>query len=151
MRSGLTYGDNLDCVGPLLNGGTDANRSNGVTDQTAIRDPVTSKDPNRRELIEVLLDHGATPNASTKLGVQRYAFWRDGRTSGEIPLHERLAIRVDQSIAGLSPQTLTQRFAMTTVSRLLAGPIDSYVERQIIDPLKVDANGNRLASPRYAL
>jgi uncharacterized protein len=145
VLSGLTYGDNLECVRHLLVAGANPNRACEATGETPLHGAVTDKVLDRTALVRLLLDYGADPNVRTKPGIRSYAFWRDARTRGETPLHRAAAYS--------SPEVIEMLLAAggDTTARDVNG--DSPLgwaswhlrNRVIIDMLNVDSNGGKLA------
>lgn len=83
----------------LLESGADAGRKLPVTGETPLH-AATSKAnrPAYALVVEVLLAHGADPNAATVAGVETGDFMRDVRTKGETPLHRAAAYGTAESI-----------------------------------------------------
>lgn len=145
VLSGMTYGDNLECVRVLLAGGANPNRACEATGETALHGAVTNKELDRGPIVRLLLDYGADPNVRTKPGVVSYAFWRDARTRGETPLHRAAAYTSFEVI-----QMLLAAGADTTLRDVHGDSPLGWAswhlrDRKIIDLLNVDANGRKLA------
>ncbi|MCX6591161.1 MAG: ankyrin repeat domain-containing protein [Acidobacteria bacterium] len=108
-----TLGANLDLNGAcyhghwrlaqfLLEQGADANVPLSDTGETPLHAALCKTQPvvyNR--VVEVLLAHGANPNAATIPGVETGGFMRDCRTKGETPLHRAAAFGDEETIQRL--------------------------------------------------
>ena len=145
VLSGLTYGDHPDCLRLLLEAGADPNRADGKSGETALHGAVTSRDPDREEIVGLLLGHGASPDARTRPGVRSYSFWRDARTRGETPLHRAAAYSSEAVI-----RMLLEAGADTTIRDVNGDSPLSWAswhlrDRPIIDLLNDDGSGNRIA------
>jgi ankyrin repeat protein len=103
-------GDNLDLNGAafhghprlcefLLENGADANHALPDTGETPLHSALCKANrPVYERVVEVLLAHGANPNAVTRPGVATDSFMRDCRTKGETPLHRAAAFASEQCI-----------------------------------------------------
>jgi len=110
VLAGLAYVNQLECVRILLRHGTDPNRGRDVSGETPLHHALAKNHADRGPLVELLLDHGADPNAKTIPGIVSYNFWRDARTRGETPLHRAAAYAPIETIvlllsAGADPTT----------------------------------------------
>jgi ankyrin repeat protein len=54
--------------------------------------------PGYDHVVEILLAHGADPNAATRPSVETGAFMRDCRTKGETPLHRAAAFGTERAV-----------------------------------------------------
>jgi uncharacterized protein len=94
----------------LLEHGADVANRLADTGETALHAALCCDDRERYDaVVDVLLMHGADPNASTLPGVETGAFMRDCRTRGETPLHRAAAFGSAATIqmllaAGASPE-----------------------------------------------
>ena len=79
---------NLECVRLMLEAGADVNRASDHNGETALH---AAAGDNCVAVVQLLLEHGADPNARTKPGMKTYALWRDARVRGETPLHRAAA------------------------------------------------------------
>ena len=76
----------------LLEQGADVNEASPETGETPLHSALSKSDTVVYDLVvQVLLAHGANPNAATIPGVETGAFMRDCRTKGETPLHRAAA------------------------------------------------------------
>jgi ankyrin repeat protein len=110
IRFLLSQGEILESMGPNFDLGTAAYHGHWrlclfLLEQGAnasLADPETGETPLHNALakterlvydrvVQVLLAHGADPNAATRPGVETGAFMRDCRTKGETPLHRAAA------------------------------------------------------------
>lgn len=103
-------GENLDLNGAafhgharlcefLLENGADANHALPDTGETPLHSALCKANrPVFEQVVEVLLAHGANPNAVTRPGVATDAFMRDCRTKGETPLHRAAAFGSEKCI-----------------------------------------------------
>ena len=78
----------LECVRLMLEAGADPNRASEHNGETALHFAASG---DRIEIVKLLLDGRAAPNARTVPGMKTYAFWRDARVRGETPLHRAAA------------------------------------------------------------
>jgi uncharacterized protein len=100
VLAGMCYVNQLDCAKVLLEkGAADANRGREESGETPLHHAVLGDEPGRGELVKLLIDHGADPNARTISGVATLNFWRDVRTRGETPLHRAAAYASAETIA----------------------------------------------------
>jgi uncharacterized protein len=105
-----TLGDNLDLNGAafhghwrlcqfLLENGAKAGRPLPGTGETPLHAALTKADrPSTPLVVQVLLAHGADPNAATKPSAATDAFMRDCRTKGETPLHRAAAFGTEETL-----------------------------------------------------
>jgi len=110
IRFLLANGERLESLGPnldlgtaafhghwrlcvfLLEQGADAKHADPETGETPIHNAIAKTDRLVYDrVVQILLAHGADPNAATKPGVETGAFMRDCRTKGETPLHRAAA------------------------------------------------------------
>ncbi len=83
----------------LIERGADVNLPIDETGETALHAATCKANrPAYTLVIEVLLAHGAQPDAITKPGVGTGAFMRDARTKGETPLHRAAAFGTEEAI-----------------------------------------------------
>jgi ankyrin repeat protein len=76
----------------LLEQGANANVTDPDTGETPLHNAVSKAERLTFDrVVQVLLVHGANPNAATIPGVETGAFMRDCRTKGETPLHRAAA------------------------------------------------------------
>jgi len=76
----------------LISQGADVNWREPATQETPLHAAVSKTGrPYYGRIVQLLLDRGADPNASTISGVETGAFMRDVRTKGETPLHRAAA------------------------------------------------------------
>lgn len=76
----------------LLEYGANANAKIDKTNETPLHNALAKAGrPYYRYVVQLLLEHGADPNARTISGEETGAFMRDVRTSGETPLHRAAA------------------------------------------------------------
>lgn len=86
----------------LLEHGAAVDRPLAPTGETALHAALTKANRPAYGLVaEVLLAHGADPNAATIPGVETGAFMRDARTRGETPLHRAAAFAPEDVIERL--------------------------------------------------
>lgn len=117
IRFLLTQGASLDSLGPnlslstacfhghwrlvkfLLEQGADPSQPDPENGETPLHSALSKSDRLVYDLVlEVLLAHGANPNAATKYGVETEAFMRDCRTKAETPLHRAAAFGDEDTI-----------------------------------------------------
>jgi len=110
IRFLLSQGETLDSIGPnfdlgtaayhghwrlclfLLEQGASANVADLKTGETPLHNATAKTDRLTYDrVVQILLAHGADPNAATIPGVETGAFMRDCRTKGETPLHRAAA------------------------------------------------------------
>lgn len=84
----LGVSGHTECLRLLVEAGADVNRASDHNGETALHGVAGGCDT---EAVQLLLDHGANPNARTKPGMKTYALWRDARVRGETPLHRAAA------------------------------------------------------------
>lgn len=83
----------------LLERGADVNHALPDTGETALHAALCkSGRAEFDEIIALLLEAGADPNAATKPGIETGAFMRDVRTKGETPLHRAAAFGSERAI-----------------------------------------------------
>ena len=76
----------------LLEQGADANHTLADTGETALHSTLcTPNRPASNLIVQLLLSHGADPNARTLSDVETGGFMRDARTREEMPLHRAAA------------------------------------------------------------
>jgi uncharacterized protein len=115
-----TLGPNLDLNGAAFHGhwqlcqflienGADPKRPLEGSGETALHAALSRANPVAVDnVVAVLLDAGADPNAATIAGIETGSFMRDSRTRGETPLHRAAAFGSEAAIrmlldAGASP------------------------------------------------
>jgi ankyrin repeat protein len=110
IRFLLSHGETLESLGPnldlgtvayhghwrlclfLLEQGASANVADLKTGETPLHNATAKTDRLTYDrVVQILLAHGADPNAATIPGVETGAFMRDCRTKGETPLHRAAA------------------------------------------------------------
>jgi palmitoyltransferase len=102
VLAGICYVGEIQCAKVLLEqGAADPNRGRLESGETPLHHAVLGDEPGRSELVNLLLFHGADPNARTIPGVESANFWRDARTRGETPLHRAAAFASEEIIAFL--------------------------------------------------
>ncbi|QDV46831.1 Ankyrin repeat protein [Stieleria neptunia] len=79
---------NFQCLRLMVEAGANVNRASEHNGETALHWVV---DGSEIRSVQLLLDHGANPNAQTKPGMKTYGLWRDARVRGETPLHRAAA------------------------------------------------------------
>jgi len=84
----LGVSSNYECMKLMIEAGADVNRASDHNGETALHGVAGGSDA---APVELLLDHGANPNARTKPGMKTYCLWRDARVRGETPLHRAAA------------------------------------------------------------
>jgi uncharacterized protein len=83
----------------LLESGAPVNRALPETGETALHNGLcTPNRPAYHLVVEVLLAHGADPNAATQPAAATGAFMRDARTKAETPLHRAAAFGAIETI-----------------------------------------------------
>ncbi|MCB9892472.1 MAG: ankyrin repeat domain-containing protein [Planctomycetes bacterium] len=86
----------------LIARGANPNACHPDSRETALHSALTKAGrPAYGRVVDVLLTHGADPNARTAPGVETGAFMRDVRTNGETPLHRAAAFADEPVIAKL--------------------------------------------------
>lgn len=94
VLAGLSYVNEVECVKLLLVHGADPNRGRVESLETPLHHAFVGAGDtdrsDRRELIQLLIDHGADVNAKTKPGIGSFNL-RAIRTRGETPLHRAAA------------------------------------------------------------
>ena len=105
-----TLGDNYDLNGAAFHGhwrlceflieqGAEVNKPLPDTGETALHAALCTTNRVAHDLVvQVLLAHGANPNAVTRPGVETGSFMRDCRTKGETPLHRAAAFGNERTI-----------------------------------------------------
>jgi ankyrin repeat protein len=105
-----SLGDNFDLNGACFHGhwrlcqfliekGADVNHALSGTEETPLHAALCKPNmPVFDLVVEVLLAHGANPNAVTKDSAETGAFMRDCRTKGETPLHRAAAFGSEKAI-----------------------------------------------------
>lgn len=92
--AGLSYVNQVECVKLLLRHGADPNRGRDESLETPLHHALAragdTDRTDRRELIQLLIDHGADVNAKTKPGIGSFNLWAI-RTRRETPLHRAAA------------------------------------------------------------
>ena len=78
----------FDCLRLMIEAGANVNRASEHNGVTALH---VVSGGNDTHAVQLLLDHGANPNARTKPGMKTYELWRDARVRGETPLHRAAA------------------------------------------------------------
>jgi cytohesin len=100
VLAGLCYVNELESARLLLEqGAADPHRGRDESGETPLHHAVVGDEPGRFELVKLLLEKGADPNARTIPGVASFNFWRDVRTRGETPLHRAAAYASQETIA----------------------------------------------------
>lgn len=102
VLAGLAYANQLDCVRLLLRAGARVNEGREESGETPLHHALVSRLPDRTPLVELLLEHGADPNARTKPGISSFNYGGDLRTRGETPLHRAAAYSPAETIALLT-------------------------------------------------
>ena len=83
----------------LLESGADANAPDPQNGETPLHSALCTSDRVAHDpVLQVLLSHGANPNAATKNGAETGGFMRDSRTKGETPLHRAAAFGNEDTI-----------------------------------------------------
>lgn len=83
----------------LLENGAAVDRADATTGETALHGALCKRDSHAHALVvQVLLAHGADPNATTRPGAETGGFMRDVRTRGETPLHRAAAFADEATI-----------------------------------------------------
>lgn len=86
----------------LLDQGADVNHPQADTRETPLHAALCKANrPAHGLVVEVLLAHGADPNATTTPGATTGSFMRDCRTKAETPLHRAAAFATEQTIQRL--------------------------------------------------
>ena len=108
-----SLGENLDLNGAAFHGhwqlvqflvenGADVNRALPETGETPLHAALSKANrPQGEFVVEILLAHGANPNAVTLASAETGAFMRDSRTKAETPLHRAAAFGTEKSIQRL--------------------------------------------------
>jgi ankyrin repeat protein len=100
VLAGICFVNQFECARVLLEkGAADPNRGRLESGETPLHHAVIGDQPAREQLVKLLLDHGADPNARTIPGIPTVNFWRDARTRGETPLHRAAAFASEETIA----------------------------------------------------
>ncbi len=109
-ESPATLGKNLDLNGAafhghwrlcqfLLENGAKADQPLSDTGETPLHAALSKADrPATALIVQILLAHGADPNAATNPSVPTDAFMRDCRTKGETPLHRAAAFGNEETL-----------------------------------------------------
>jgi len=83
----------------LLESGADVNHPDPDTGETPLHAALCKANrPVYDHVVELLLAHGASPNAATSPSVETDGFMRDCRTKGETPLHRAAAFGSEKSV-----------------------------------------------------
>ena len=83
----------------LLENGADANHAMPDTAETPLHAALCRANrPIYEQVVAVLLDYGANPNATTRAGTETGAFMRDCRCRGETPLHRAAAFGTETTV-----------------------------------------------------
>lgn len=105
-----SLGENLDLNGAAFHGhwqlcqfliekGADVNRALPDTGETPLHAALCKANrPVYDYVVQILLAHGANPNAVTRPLVETGGFMRDCRTKGETPLHRAAAFGTERAI-----------------------------------------------------
>ena len=115
LEKGASLGDlgqNFDLNGAAFHGhwqlcqflieqGADVNFALKDSGETALHNCIKPNKPVSNLLIDLLLHHGADPNARTIPGAETGSFMRDARTKGETPLHRAAAFGNEKAIRQL--------------------------------------------------
>jgi ankyrin repeat protein len=102
VLAGICYVNEVECSRILLEQGrADPNRGRVESGEAPLHHAVLGDEPGRSDLVRLLLEHGADPNARTIPGIESVNFWRDARTRGETPLHRAAAFASEETIAML--------------------------------------------------
>ena len=128
IRKLLAHGEKLDSLGPnldlngaafhghwplcqyLIEQGADPNHAQAATGETPLHAALSRAGrPNLDQVVRLLLDVGADPNAVTVAGAETDSFMRDVRTKGETPLHRAAAFGSEAAVrmlldAGARPE-----------------------------------------------
>ena len=131
-------GFNTACVRLMLDAGANVNIASDHNGETALHHAASGDD---LELISLLLESGANPNATTKPGMLTYALWRDARVRGETPLHRAAAWSSPEAI-----QLLLENGADPTIRDFNHDTPLSWAswhqrDKSIIDQLSYDGSG----------
>jgi uncharacterized protein len=98
VLAGLSYVNEVECVRVLLRHGANPNRGRDESGETPLHHALAKWESDRRQLVELLLDHGADPNARTTPEVISFNYWREAKTRGETPLHRAAAVASEETI-----------------------------------------------------
>jgi ankyrin repeat protein len=105
-----SLGENLDLNGAAFHGhwqlceflieqGADVKRPLADTGETPLHAALCKANrPGYDRVVEMLLAHGADPNAGTRAGAETGAFMRDCRTRAETPLHRAAAFGTERAV-----------------------------------------------------
>jgi ankyrin repeat protein len=85
----------FDCLRLMIEAGANVNRASVHNGETPLHGVAGGSDT---RAVQLLLDHGANPNARTKPGMKTYGLWRDARMRGT-PLHRAAAGAVQKSLS----------------------------------------------------
>jgi ankyrin repeat protein len=148
VLAGLCYVNQFECARVLLEqGGADPNRGRAQSGETPLHHALTHDGPGRFELVQLLLDHGADPNARTIPGVETANFWRDVRTRGETPLHRAAAYASQETILLLLGAGADPTIRDANGDSPLSWASWHQRPKSIIDLLMAQSNGKR--TPTY--
>ncbi len=108
-----SLGENFDLNGAVFHGhwqlvqflieqGADVNHALNDTQESPLHSALCKANrPVFDYIVDILLAHGADPNAVTQPGKETGSFMRDARTSGETPLHRAAAFASEHAIDAL--------------------------------------------------
>jgi len=100
VLSGLCYANSIfrelatnqmECIRLLLNAGADIEKGYELSKETPLHHATASMGKENVEVLNLLLENNANPNAKTKYGVISDNFYLGARTRGETPLHRAAA------------------------------------------------------------